>query len=163
MTLSVEPLNRKEWPAVRAIYSQGIATGQATFQTEPGSWESWDSAHLSCCRLLLRREHAVVAWAALSPVSVRPVYRGVAEVSIYVAAAARGEGLGRALLRALTADSEENGLWTLQAGIFPENHASLALHESCGFRVVGVRERLGMLHGAWRDVLLLERRSTRAG
>lgn len=148
-----------DWPSVRAIYEEGIATGDATFQTGAPEWDAWDAGHLQVCRLVLTEGKQVLGWAALSPVSSRCVYAGVAEVSIYVAAAARGRGLGRTLLQKLVEESEEQGLWTLQAGIFPENRASVALHQRCGFRIVGARERLGQMGGRWRDVLLLERRS----
>lgn len=148
-----------DWPAVRAIYLEGIATGNATFQTAAPEWEEWDGAHLSHCRLVARDEDGIAGWAALSRVSAREVYRGVAEVSVYVAARVRGKGAGGLLLAGLIGESERHGLWTLQAGIFPENVASLRLHESQGFRVVGVRERLGCMNGRWRDVVLMERRS----
>ena len=154
------------WPEVRAIYAEGIATGQATFATEPPSWGAWDAGHLPTCRLVAgaaATPGTSLGWAALSPVSGRCVYAGVAEVSVYVAAAARGQGVGRALLAALIAASEQHGLWTLQAGIFFENPASVRLHEALGFRVVGRRERIGQLHGVWRDTLLLERRSAVVG
>ena len=152
-----------DWPRVRAIYEEGIATGDATFQTEAPLWQAWDAGHLPHSRLVACQEAAVLGWAALSPVSARSVYSGVAEVSVYVAAQAPGRGLGRALLQRLVAESEEHGIWTLQAGIFPENQASVVLHERCGFRLVGRRERLGQMHGRWRDVLLLERRSLTVG
>ena len=152
-----------DWPAVRAIYLEGIATGNATFETEAPQWESWDAAHTAVCRLVAETADAVVGFAALSPVSVRKVYSGVAEVSVYVSSRARGSGVGGALLRELVRASETAGFWTLQAGIFPENHASLRLHEKCGFRVLGVREKVGRLAGRWRDVVLLERRSATAG
>lgn len=155
----ITPLTPDDWPAVRAIYAEGIATGQATFETAVPDWAAWDAARMACCRLVARRGAALVGWATLGPVSSRPVYGGVAEVSVYVAAAARGQGVGRALLAALVAASEADGIWTLQAGIFPENAASLALHVACGFRVVGRRERIAQHHGLWRDTLLLERRS----
>ena len=161
--MRIEPLTADDWPVVRTIYAEGIATGQATFETDVPDWPAWDAARLACCRLAARRGAVLVGWATLGPVSSRPVYRGVAEVSVYVAATARGQGIGRALLAALVVASEEAGLWTLQAGIFPENTASVALHERCGFRIVGRRERLGQMHGIWRDVLLLERRSTVTG
>ena len=151
-----------DWPAVRAIYEEGIATGNATFDQEAPSWETWDAAHLKAHRLVFRDDH-VLGWAALSGVSDRCCYAGVAELSLYVAAAARGRGIGRSLLEALIASSEHAGLWTLQAGIFPENAASIHLHRSCGFRVVGTRERLGQMHGVWRDVVVLERRSPVVG
>jgi phosphinothricin acetyltransferase len=150
-----------DWSAVQAIYAAGVATGEATFETEVPGWEKWDARHRASCRLVADEggTAGVVGWAALSPVSERHVYRGVAEVSVYVAATARGRGVGEALLAALVRESEGDGIWTLQAGIFPENRASVRLHQRCGFRVVGRRERLGELAGAWRDVLLLERRS----
>src|SRR5581483_3044270 len=148
----------EDWRAVRDIYLEGIATGNATFQKTAPEWTEWDAGHLSHSRLVAKRDGAIVGWAALSRVSARAVYAGVAEVSVYVAANARGHGVGRRLLAALIAESEGQGIWTLQAGIFPENEASLALHRAAGFRVVGVRERLGCMDGRWRDVVLLERR-----
>jgi L-amino acid N-acyltransferase YncA len=160
----IEPMTERDWPAVCAIYEAGIATGHATFQTETPRWDAWDRGHLPTCRLVARDDAGeVLGWAALSPVSARPVYAGVAEVSVYVGADARGKGLGRLLLVALIAASEADGRWTLQAGIFPENVPSLRLHESCGFRVVGRRKRIGQHYGRWRDVLLLERRSRAVG
>ena len=150
-------------PAVREIYLEGIATGDATFQTDAPSWEEWDAGHLRTCRLVAVRDGKVAGWAALSPVSDRCAYAGVAEVSVYVGAAFRGHGIGRELLDALVNESEQQQLWTLQAGIFPENRASVGLHERAGFRIVGSRNRLGKLAGRWRDVLLLERRSTVVG
>jgi phosphinothricin acetyltransferase len=157
-------MRRDDWPRVRSIYEEGIATGHATLETAVPPWEEWDAAHLPACRLVARAGGGgVLGWAALSPVSGRCVYGGVAEVSLYVAAAARGRGLGRGLLRALIAASESAGLWTLQAGILPENRASLAVHRRCGFRTVGRRERIGRLRGEWRDVVLLERRSRTIG
>ena len=156
---TIEPLTAAHWPAVRAIYEQGIATGDATFETAAPAWEAWDGAHLAGHRLVATVGGRVVGWAALSPVSERCAYAGVAEASVYVAAAAAGRGVGRTLLDRLVAGAEAAGIWTVQAGIFPENQASLALHRRCGFRTVGVRERLGKLDGRWRDVVLLERRS----
>ena len=158
--LGIEEMTEGDWPAVSAVYAEGIATGQATFEERPPAWEEWDGGHLHECRLVARREGRVVAWAALAAVSTRPVYRGVAEVSMYVAAAERGSGVGRALGEALVAASEDAGIWTLEGWIFPENPASLALCESFGCRVVGVRERLGRMGETWRDVLLVERRSS---
>ena len=150
--------------AVLAIYANGIATGDATFQTEVPGWEEWDAGHLRTPRLVARdTQGAVLGWCALSPVSRRAVYAGVAEESVYVAPAARGRGVGRALLEAMCRASEEAGIWTLQTGIFPENAASITLHEACGFRVLGVREKIGRHHGRWRDVVFLERRSRRVG
>jgi L-amino acid N-acyltransferase YncA len=159
--IEIDDLRPVDWPDVARIYAEGIATGDATFETEPPSWEHWDAAHLGAPRLVARRDGVVVGWAALAPVSERCVYGGVAENSVYVAEAARGAGVGRQLLEALLEQAEEAGIWTVQAGLFPENEASVGLHLACGFRVVGRRERLGRLHGAWRDVLLLERRSER--
>lgn len=159
----LEPMRDEDWPAVRRIYLEGIATGLATFETEAPEWERWNADHLEACRIVARSDGEVIGWAALSPVSKRRVYRGVAEVSVYLAAKARGRGVGRALLEALIIASEREGIWTLQASIFPENEASLRLHLGCGFREVGRRERIGELDGRWRDTLLLERRSRRIG
>ena len=145
---------------MKAIYEQGIAGGQATFETEAPSWEDWDRSHLEGHRLVALQDGEVVGWAALASVSERCVYAGVAEDSVYVADSAQGRGVGRALLEELIKRAEEDGIWTIQTGIFPENEASLALHERCGFRVVGTRERLGQHGGVWRDVVLMERRST---
>jgi len=151
-------LRSLDWPEVARIYEDGIRTGNATFETGVPSWESWDAAH-SEHRLVAELDGRIAGWAALVPYSARCCYRGVAEDSVYVASWAQGKGVGRALLEKLIALSEEAGIWTLQAGIFPENKASLRLHLGCGFRLVGVRERIGELNGVWRDVLLLERRS----
>lgn len=156
-------LRPEDWDRVAGIYRAGLATGNATFETEVPSWEAWDREHLPSCRLVAEREGRVVGWGALSPVSDRCVYGGVAEVSVYVDEAARGAGIGLRLLEALVEASERAGLWTLQAGIFPENEASVRIHERAGFRLVGRRERLGRLGGRWRDVLLLERRSDSIG
>jgi len=152
-----------DWPSVRAIYEEGMATGHATFERVAPSWEVWDAGHLAAGRLVAVEGERVIGWAALSAVSRRPVYAGVAEVSVYVGAEARGKGVGHQLLEALVAESERQGIWTLQAGIFPENRASLSLHARCGFRIVGRRERLGCMDGQWRDVMLLERRSSAVG
>jgi phosphinothricin acetyltransferase len=155
----LDDMRPEDWPKVRAIYGQGIATRLATFETTLPDWPKWDDGHLAEPRLVTRRGEEVTGWAALSPVSGRCVYGGVAEVSIYVAEAHRGRGLGRILLQELVVRSEARGIWTLQASIFPENEASISLHLACGFRQVGIRERLGQLDGVWRDVALLERRS----
>jgi L-amino acid N-acyltransferase YncA len=163
MGFVVEPMEQADWESVRAIYEEGIATGNATFETQVPGWDEWDSGHLRACRLVARREGEVIGWAALSAVSSRCVYAGVAEVSVYIAASARGKGVGKALLRALVKASEDEGIWTLQAGIFPENQASIALHKIQGFREVGRRERLGQIDGVWRDVVLVERRSKVVG
>jgi phosphinothricin acetyltransferase len=151
-----------DWEEVAAIYREGIATGVASFETEPPSWEAWDAAHRDI-RVVAELDGRVAGWCALSPTSERRCYRGVAEESVYVASWAQGRGVGRALLEEVIARSEDAGIWTLQAGIFPENKASLRLHLGCGFRLVGVRERLGEANGEWRDVLLLERRSEVVG
>jgi len=161
--LTIDCMMPAHWPAVRAIYFEGIATGLATFETEPPDWATFDARHCPQPRLVACCGAEIVAWAALSPVSARPVYRGVAEVSVYVAAAHRGRGVGRALLAELVRQSEAAGFWTLQAGVFSENAASLALHAACGFRQVGRRERIGQSGGAWRDTVLLERRSAVVG
>jgi L-amino acid N-acyltransferase YncA len=160
--VSIRELRPGDWAAVREIYEEGIRGGNATFETEAPSWEAWDAAHAEL-RLVAEREDVVVGWAALSPVSGRCCYRGVGDVSVYVAGAARGAGVGRGLLDELVERSEQAGYWTLTAGVFPENEASIRLHEACGFRKVGIRERLGELGGVWRDVVLLERRSTLVG
>jgi L-amino acid N-acyltransferase YncA len=160
--VTIRELRPDDWPAVRAIYEEGIRGGNATFETETPSWERWDSAHPEL-RLVAERDGSVVGWAALSPASARHCYRGVGEVSVYVAEEARGSGLGRELLDELVERSEATGYWTLNAGVFPENEASICLHIACGFRAVGVRERVGESGGVWRNVLLLERRSTLVG
>jgi L-amino acid N-acyltransferase YncA len=156
-------MQRDDWEAVRNIYQEGIAGGNATFETKVPRWQKWNIHHLPACRLVARSQGRVIGWAALSPVSDRYVYRGVCEVSIYVAASFRGRGVGKALLEQLVREAEEAGIWTLQAGIFPENVASIALHESCGFRQVGNRERIGQTQDRWRDVIFLERRSQVVG
>lgn len=153
----------EDWPRVRQIYVEGIATGNATFETGAPSWEKWDNGHLQKCRLVACSGAEVLGWAALSPVSSRSVYAGVTEVSVYVARAAQGNGVGRALLAALIESAEAAGIWTLQAGIFPENIASIQLHKSLGFREVGRREKIGRMGDRWRDVMLLERRSKVVG
>lgn len=160
---TIEAMQAADWQQVRAIYLEGIATGNATFENAAPEWETWNAGHLPHSRLVARSDVGLLGWAALSPVSSRCVYGGVAEVSVYVAASGRGQGIGYALLQALIAESERNGIWTLQAGILPENVASLAIHRRAGFREVGRRERLGKLHGVWRDVVLLERRSQIVG
>ena len=166
METVITALEPGHWPQVRAIYLEGIATGQATFETVVPSWEKWDANHFPLVRLAsfsVKNAGILVGWAALSLVSTRAVYAGLAEVSVYVARIARGAGIGRELLEKLIQQSEANGIWTLQASIFPENQASVQLHKRCGFRQVGVRERIGKLAGVWRDTLLLERRSQLAG
>jgi L-amino acid N-acyltransferase YncA len=155
----VRDLRPDDWPEVSRIFAEGIATGNATFETEVPSWEGWDAAHLSEHRLVAERDGRVVGWIALVPVSPRACYAGVAEVSAYVGEEARGQGVGAELLGALVESSERAGIWTLQTGVFPENETSLGLLRRFGFRVVGTQERIGRLHGVWRDVVLLERRS----
>ena len=161
--LEIHSMKAADWTQVKSIYLEGIATGHATFETDAPTWEQWSASHLSFARLVAYQGNELVAWAALSPVSQRCVYGGVAEVSVYVARSARQSGVGRKLLYALIDESEQNGIWTLQAGMFPENAGSLALHRSCGFREVGRRERVGKLNGVWRDAILLERRSNLVG
>jgi phosphinothricin acetyltransferase len=157
-TVTVEAMRPDDWEHVRAIYEAGIASGNATFETAAPTWEEWDRTHLADHRLVAREAGGVVGWAALAPVSTRCAYEGLAENSVYVAPAAAGRGVGRALLSELIASAEAAGIWTIQTGIFPENGASLALHARCGFRVVGTRDRLGRHNGRWRDVVFLEHR-----
>jgi len=159
----IDTMKESDWEQVRSIYLEGISTGHATFETDAPLWEEWNTSHLPSCRFVARSGEIVKGWAALSPVSGRCVYAGVAEVSIYVGRGYRAQGLGRALLQALIAASESHGLWMLQAGIFPENEASIELHQRLGFREVGRRERIGKMNGRWRDTVLLERRSKVVG
>jgi phosphinothricin acetyltransferase len=157
--VQVRDMMPDDWPRVRAIYEAGIATGNATFETESPAWEAWDRGHLAAPRLVAGRGAEVLGWAALSPVSDRCAYEGVAEVSVYVDPDVAGRGIGKVVLSALVQASEAAGIWTLQTGIFPENQASLALHQRCGFRVVGRREKIGRMGDRWRDVMFMERRS----
>ncbi len=160
----LRPMQEPDWPQVCRIYEEGIATRNATFETKPPTWDQWDESHIAACRFVaIDESEAVIGWGAVSTVSSRAVYRGVCEVSVYIAESARGIGVGRALLQRLIAASEEQGFWTIQAGIFPENHASVSLHESCGFRILGRHERIASHFGEWRDTLLLERRSKVVG
>jgi len=162
--MTIRELLPNDWPVVRDIYAQGIATGQATLETSPPEWEVWDQSHVANLRYIAISDSGDVAgWAALTPVSGRCVYAGVAEVSIYIAEAFRGQKIGDLLLKHLIIESEGKGYWTLQAGIFPENPASIRLHEKNGFRIIGYREKIGKMKGAWRDVNLLERRSKTIG
>lgn len=164
MEIEIEPMRAGDWPAVREIHAQGIATGDATFDTEPPDWEGWNAGHLDTPRLVARDEAGeIVAWAALSPVQRKSAYRGVAEGSLYVREDARRTGVGRRLTEAMIDASERAGIWTVELWIFPENEASIALCESLGFRIVGVRERIGRREGRWRDVVVMERRSGKAG
>ncbi len=155
----IRSMNAEDWPDVRRIYQEGIATGQATFEQDVPSWPTWDANHLGVCRLVADTQGTTVGWAALSPTSVRRVYAGVAEVSIYVSQSHLGLGVGTQLLRSLIRLSEDCGIWTLQAVIFPENLPSVRLHSKLGFRLVGRRERIARMHGVWRDTVLMERRS----
>ncbi|SDG87186.1 GNAT family N-acetyltransferase [Chitinophaga filiformis] len=161
--MQIISMQAAHWEQVKTIYESGIATGNATFQTSAPSWEEWDKAHIQHCRLVAVENDTVLGWAALTPVSGRCVYAGVAEVSVYVAEAARGKGTGSKLMQALISESEGNGFWTLQAGIFPENTASIRLHEQHGFRQVGYREKIGQMNGIWRNTVLMERRSNVVG
>jgi L-amino acid N-acyltransferase YncA len=155
----IRPLTHADWPAVERIYAEGIATGDATFETEPPSWEEFDAGRLGDHRYVAVENDEIVGWIALSPASARPCYAGVTEHSVYVAHSARGRGIGRELMDALITSADGAGIWTIQTSVFPENVASLALHERVGFRVVGRRERIAQLGGVWRDTILLERRS----
>jgi phosphinothricin acetyltransferase len=159
MELLFRPMSEADWKSVAEIYKQGIETGNATFQNEIPSWETWDNGHLKCCRIIATKNNEIAGWTALSSVSSRYVYRGVAEVSVYIRNNFRGQKVGTKLLERLIIESERQNFWTLQAGIFPENIASLKIHENLGFRVVGYREKIGMMNDTWRDTILLERRS----
>lgn len=163
MRTVIEPFTIDDWDEIREIYQEGIATGHATFEIIAPAWNSWDSGHLRQGRLVARDPQRIVGWTALSPVSARQVYAGVAELSIYVAAASRARGIGKELMRALIESSERAGIWTLQGSVFPENAASRALLKWCGFREVGYRERIGQRNGVWRDTILMERRSPAVG
>jgi L-amino acid N-acyltransferase YncA len=156
-------MSSDDWDEVREIYLDGIASGHATFETQAPTWDDWDANHHQFGRLILKSNDLVVGWASLTKVSRRMVYEGVAEVSVYVASKARGQGFGLMLLERLIEEAESHRIWTLQASIFPENIASLRLHRTCGFREVGRRERIAKLNGVWRDTVLMERRSTRVG
>ena len=159
----IEVMNDESWEAVQQIYNAGIATRNATFQTEAPEYEAWDQAHRKDCRLIARIDNQVAGWAALSNVSNRCVYAGVAEVSIYIDTAFRGMGVGDQLMKQLITDSEKHGIWTLQAGIFPENKASVSLHLKNGFKILGIREKIGKMDNVWRDTAMFERRSKVAG
>ncbi|MBL7813728.1 MAG: N-acetyltransferase [Saprospiraceae bacterium] len=164
MIITIRPMVAEDYPSVANIYEEGIATGNATFQTQAPNWTTWDKEHLDFGRLVAANTEGVIGWAALVPVSGRCVYAGVAELSVYVAANTRGLGVGRLLMEKLIEESEAHGLWTLQAGIFPENEGSVCLHETMGFRRIGYRERVGqMSDGRWRNTLLFERRSKVVG
>jgi len=161
--MNIESLTEKHWPEVKAIYLSGVATGNANFSFAEPEWTSWDKAHVKSCRLVAVENGAVLGWASLTAIHDQCVFAGVAEVSIYIAEKARGKGIGKKLLRTLIGESEQNNFWTLEARIFPENVASVKIHEENGFRIIGSRERIGKLNGVWRDTLLLERRSIKTG
>ncbi|MEW2921000.1 N-acetyltransferase family protein [Muricauda sp. ANG21] len=161
--MMIRNMQASDWEHVCQIYTEGIATGFATFETNAPTYESWDAAHVSSCRLVAEDDGVILGWAALSPVSSRCVYGGVGEVSVYIAAESRGKGVGKLLLEKLIEESEKAGFWTLQSGVFPENKASIKLHENVGFRYIGKRERVGKIHGVWKDNLLFEKRSHKVG
>ncbi|MUK89389.1 GNAT family N-acetyltransferase [Ornithinibacillus sp. L9] len=162
-SIVIDKMRDTDWERVRDIYIEGIQTGNATFETVAPKWEEWDQGHLNECRLVVRENGEVIGWGALSPISRRAAYNGVAEVSIYFSMNSVGKGIGSRLLKRIIDDSEENGFWTLQANIFPENAVSIHLHEKHGFEIVGTRKRIGKLNGVWRDVVLMERRSKIVG
>nr|WP_286941303.1 GNAT family N-acetyltransferase [Allomuricauda sp.] len=163
-TVQIRPMTKNDWPKVAQIYAEGIATGFATFEIEVPDYESWNVGHVKPCRLVAENGGSVIGWAALSPVSSRCVYGGVAEVSVYVGKNTRAMGVGRLLMEKLIEESENAGYWTLQSGIFPENEPSIKLHEKMGFRYIGKRERIGKtVNGIWKDNLLFERRSKTVG
>jgi phosphinothricin acetyltransferase len=161
--MKIRTMNPEDWKQVARIYAEGIATGFATFEKTVPSYEVWDKAHLSSCRLVAVEHDDILGWAALSPVSGRCVYGGVAEVSVYVGKDHQGRGIGKKLLSQLVETSEASGFWTLQSGIFPENEGSVRIHHQCGFRKIGYRERIGQLDGIWKDNLIFERRSDKIG
>ncbi len=159
MNLKIKHITQEHWPAVAAIYQKGMATGMATFETSTPNWNTWNNNHLKICRYGAWSNNELLGWIALSPVSKRPVYKGVAEVSVYVDPQYMRQGIGSILFDLIIEESENEGYWTLQSGIFPENHASIALHQNKGFRVIGYREKIGQLHGKWYSNVLMERRS----
>ncbi len=161
--MTIEPLTEKHWPEVKAIYKSGVATGNTNFSLAFPDWDGWNKTHVKNCRLVATENATVLGWAALTAITDQCVFAGVAEVSIYIAADARGKGIGKQLLKAVIDESERNNFWTLEARIFPENLASVRIHQENGFRIIGNRERIGQLNGVWRDTLLLERRSSKVG
>lgn len=161
--VTIKPMQLEHWEQVKQIYESGIATGIATFETTAPSWEKWNEGHLIFARIVAVQNNEVAGWAALSPVSSRCVYGGVAEVSVYVADKHKGKGIGKLLLQKVITESESNGIWTLQAGIFTDNVASVKLHEKVGFRIIGHREKIGKLNDVWKDNYILERRSKIVG
>ena len=163
MNIVFRSMKKDDWISVAEIYRQGIESGNATFQRDIPTWDEWDSGHIKTCRIVASIDNEIAGWAALTPVSGRCVYAGVAEVSVYISNRFKGQKVGTRLLEKLIAESEKEGYWTLQAGIFPENKASLKIHENLGFREVGFREKIGKMNGIWRDTILLERRSRIVG
>jgi Sortase and related acyltransferases len=161
--ISFKPMGAEHWPLIKEIYSDGLSTGDASFQQDIPDWEDWNKNHLLHSRILILIDQEIVGWGALSPVSLRSVYRGVAEVSIYIGKSFRGKGLGFQLLKSLVKESEENEIWTLQSSIFPENLASICIHQKNGFRKLGYREKVGRMKGIWRDTIIMERRSKVVG
>lgn len=161
--VQINNMHPNDWTSVAEIYKEGIATGLATFEKEIPLWEKWNENHIKSCRLVAVYNNEIVGWAALSAVSSRCVYGGVAEVSVYVAKKSRGKKVGEKLLLALISESEKNGFWTLQSGIFSENIVSINLHKKAGFRMIGYREKIGQLNGEWKDNVLMERRSKVTG
>lgn len=161
--MEIRHITKDNFSEIIEIYNQGLATNIATFQNDSPQWEEWDKGHLNFCRISIYDNDKMIGWASLTPVSSRCVYAGVAEVSIYIAQDERGKGVGKTLLAELIQQSEENGIWTLQSGIFAENEASITLHEKCGFRMVGYREKIGKKNGVWKDNVLMERRSKNIG
>ncbi|SDQ21042.1 GNAT family N-acetyltransferase [Flagellimonas zhangzhouensis] len=161
--MKIRPMTAEDWDSVSQIYAEGIATGFATFETQTPTFEHWDKAHISKCRFVAEEDGEIMGWVALSPVSSRCVYGGVGEVSVYIATKSRGKGVGKQLMQRLIEESEKAGYWTLQSGVFPENEASIKLHDKVGFRFIGKRERVGKIHGIWKDNLLFEKRSEKVG
>lgn len=161
--MTIRPMLATDWDSVANIYKEGIETGVATFETNTPSFDAWNKAHISTCRFVAENKNEILGWVALSPVSNRCVYGGVAEISVYISASSRGKGVGKLLLEHVIRASEKEGIWTLQSGVFPTNHGSIKLHKSAGFRMIGTRERVGKLHGKWIDNILFERRSKVVG
>jgi len=161
--MNIRSMLNTDWPSVKKIYEEGLATGNASFQTTAPDWNEWNESHVNSCRLVALENEAILGWAALTAVSGRCVYAGVGEVSVYIAQQSRGIGIGKILLQSLIDESEKNNFWTLQSGIFPENKPSIRIHEELGFRLIGSRQKIGKMNGVWRDTLLFERRSPKIG
>ena len=161
--MNIRSMLNTDWPSVKKIYEEGLATGNASFQTTAPDWNEWNESHVNSCRLVALENKAILGWAALTAVSGRCVYAGVGEVSVYIAQQSRGIGIGKILLQSLIDESEKNNFWTLQSGIFPENKPSIRIHEELGFRLIGSRQKIGKMNGVWRDTLLFERRSPKIG